>query len=336
MESNPTPTVAATDTRTLPPPRGDLSEAVTAALSKPAHSVALPSVGDAEPLGADVQLALLMCYELHYRGFVGVDGGWEWNPHLLRFRAELERAFLDALRDRVAGREDAETLLDELTAERPDDYGVSHHLHDSGSWAQMREYFVHRSIYQLKEADPYVWAIPRLQGQAKASLVAVEFDEFGAGHGSRVHSGLYADLMEAADLDAGYLAYLEAVPAQTLAVANLATLFGLHRSLRGALIGHFAVTEASTGPAAKRLVDALTAMAAPSPCVHFYAEHIEADAVHEQVVRHDIIRPLLASEPDLEPSVAFGMEAVAQLEGDLADYVMERWRKDQVSLSPGV
>ena len=44
----------------------------------------------------------------------------------------------------------------------------------------MREYFVHRSLYHLKEGDPHAWAIPRLTGQAKASFVAVEFDEYGA------------------------------------------------------------------------------------------------------------------------------------------------------------
>ena len=32
----------------------------------------------------------------------------------------------------------------------------------------MREYFVHRSLYHLKEGDPHAFAIPRLTGRAKA------------------------------------------------------------------------------------------------------------------------------------------------------------------------
>ena len=48
----------------------------------------------------------------------------------------------------------------------------------------MCEYFVHRSIYHLKEGDPHAWLIPRLTGQAKAAFVAIEFDEYGAGAGS--------------------------------------------------------------------------------------------------------------------------------------------------------
>ena len=39
-----------------------------------------------------------MCYELHYRGFAGVDPDWEWNPALLALRGELERVFLAGVR----------------------------------------------------------------------------------------------------------------------------------------------------------------------------------------------------------------------------------------------
>ena len=145
---------------------------------------------------------------------------------------------------------------------------------------------------------------------------------------------LFADLLAAADLDARYLGYVDAVPAATLAVANLATMFGLHRALRGALIGHFAVTEASTGPGAARLERALTRMGAPHACVHFYTEHIEADAVHEQVVRHDIMGPLLDAEPQLAADVVFGIQAVGVLEGDLGAILMDSWDEGRSSLLP--
>ena len=50
-----------------------------------------------------------------------------------------------------------------------------------GELWQLREYVVHRSIYHLKEADPQAWVIPRLPPAAKAGLVTVEHDEYGAG-----------------------------------------------------------------------------------------------------------------------------------------------------------
>ncbi len=86
-----------------------------------------------------------------------------------------------------------------------------------------------------------------------------------------MHQQLFADLMDAAGLDSTYLGYLDAVPAEALASVNLMSLFGLHRELRGAAIGHFASTEITSPPGSRRLVDALQRMGAPEPCVHFYA-----------------------------------------------------------------
>jgi hypothetical protein len=139
---------------------------------------------------------------------------------------------------------------------------VSGYLRDEGEWWQLREFVAHRSIYLLKEADPHAWAIPRLRGQAKASLVAVEFDEFGGGRAKRMHSRLFKDLMEGVGLDARYGRYLDVVPAVTLATVNMMSLFGLHRALRGALVGHFAAAEISTPPNAQRMAQALERLGA--------------------------------------------------------------------------
>jgi Iron-containing redox enzyme len=73
-------------------------------------------------------------------------------------------------------------------------------------------------------------------------------------------------------------------------------------------------------------------MAAPSPCIEFYREHVEADAVHEQVVRLDVVGDLVAREPHLDPDVVFGMRAHAVVENRLADAVMESWTQSRTSL----
>ena len=196
----------------------------------------------------------------------------------------------------------------------------------------MREYFAHRSLYQLKEGDPHAWAIPRLTGQAKASFVAVEFDEYGGGRGARVHQQLFADLLDAAGLDSSYLGYLNDVPADSLAVVNLMSLFGLHREFRGAAIGHFASTEITSSPGSRRLVEALERMGAPEPCIGFYREHVEADAVHEQVVRTDVVGDMVAREPQLDRDVVFGIRARDLLEDRLATHLMECWTIGRTSL----
>lgn len=293
------------------------------------------SLADADPYGIDVQLTLYVCYELHYRGFADVDDSWEWNAGLLHLRGRLEDLFMAAVRQDVGEIEADATAaaeLDALCIEATDGTGPSYYLRDKGTWEQMREYFAHRSLYHLKEGDPHAWAIPRLTGQAKASFVAVEFDEFGGGKGARLHQQLFADLMDAADLDNTYLGYLNDVPAESLAVVNLMSMFGLHRRLRGSVVGHFAATEVTSPPGSRRMVQALERLGAPEQCSGFYREHVEADAVHEQVVRTDVVADLVAREPQLDHDVVFGIRAFGFVEDRLADHLMRCWREGTPSL----
>ncbi|SES32483.1 iron-containing redox enzyme family protein [Actinokineospora terrae] len=315
---------------TLPSPRGELSAAVHSALS--GHRGPLPTADRADPHGDDLTLALHLLYEMHYRGFPGVPAELEWDLDLLRMRASMERGFLDALRSEVEGGTDITGELDELSVEVVPGAGVSHFLRDRGQWSQVQEFFIHRSIYHLKEGDPHAWVIPRLSGRAKAALVAVEYDEFGAGKADQAHARLFADLLEAAGLSSGYLHYLDVVPAPAIATVNLMSMFGLHRSLRGALVGHFAAAEITTAPSARRTVSALRRLSAPEACVRFYTEHIEADAVHEQVMRHDVVDGLLADEPDLAADLVFGVQATELLEGRLADWLLGSWQGGRSSL----
>ncbi|GAA0315264.1 iron-containing redox enzyme family protein [Actinoallomurus spadix] len=318
---------------TLPEPRGPLSEAVITALAGGSPPEVAPrTVRDAEPLGEDLQLALYVCYELHYRGFDQVESRWEWDPELLRLRGRLEDRFLATLRAESPGGTDVEIALEPLLVEDPGAYGVSHHLLDAGRWWEMREYLAHRSIYHLKEADPHAWVIPRLRGESKAALVAVEFDEFGGGRGERMHAKLFADLLDGAGLDSRYGHYLDHAPARTLATVNLMSLFGLHRALRGALVGHFAAAEITTPPGANRLAQALTRLGAGPECTRFFTEHIEADAVHEQVMRRDVIGDLLSREPELASDVVLGIQATALLEDRLGDHLLACWRSGRTSL----
>ncbi|MEU7475887.1 iron-containing redox enzyme family protein [Lentzea sp. NPDC042327] len=314
----------------LPSARGPLSETVVAALRGAPGGGPIPFT-DADPYGEDLTIALYTLYELHYCGFDGVDPAWEWDPELLRLRAQVERVFLDALRSDV-DMTDLDTALGALLVEQVPGTGVSHFLRDDGTWEQMCEYFAHRSVYHHKEADPHAWVIPRLRGRAKAALVAVEFDEFGGGRADRMHSQLYADLLEGAGMSAEYLHYLDDVPAPAIAIVNMMSLFGLHRSLRGALVGHFAAAEITTAPSAQRMAQALQRLGADPRCAEFFTEHIEADAVHEQIMRRDVIGSLLEQDPGLTDDVAFGIQATELLEGRLADHLLSAWSADESSL----
>ncbi|GGR89337.1 hypothetical protein GCM10010252_30290 [Streptomyces aureoverticillatus] len=326
---------------TLPPARGPLSHAVVSALRGGPET--LPSgesraeVRAADPWGDDLHLALYVLYELHYRGFDAVADDREWDPELLALRGELEAVFLDALRAGTPDGRAAARALDELLVEPVDHTGsVSHHLAVEGELWQVREYAALRSLYHLKEADPHLWVVPRLRGRAKAAMVAVEYDEFGAGRPERIHARLFADLMSDLGLDNTYGHYLDRAPAPALAAVNLMSLFGLHRALRGALVGHFAAVEITSPPGSRRLAAAMRRLGAGAAAEHFYAEHVEADAVHEQVVRHQLVTGLLTDEPHLDADVAFGADATGLVEERLARHLLAAWNGERSALLPRV
>lgn len=316
----------------LPPARGPVSAAVEEYLLGAGPPPAEETVAAADVYGDDLQLALYLCYELHYRGFAGVAPDLEWDPGLLRARAVMERSFLAALRSGTPVHDSLDEALAEILVEPVDGSGVSHFLRDEGELWQLREYAAQRSLYHLKEADPHAWVLPRLWGRAKAAMAAVEFDEYGGGRADRVHARLFADLMTDLGLDTAYGRYLDAAPAEALATVNLMSLFGLHRELRGALVGHFAAVEITSSPGSRRLAEAMRRTGAGPAAEFFYDEHVEADAVHEQVVRHDVIGGLLEQEPGLTADVAFGIDATGYLEERLARRLLDAWGAGRSSL----
>ncbi|MFF8634125.1 iron-containing redox enzyme family protein [Streptomyces pilosus] len=316
----------------LPAPRGPVSSAVQAHLRGTGPLPSERDVDAAPVYGDDLQLALYLCYELHYRGFAGVAPGLEWDPELLRTRAALERRFLGALRADARRHDTVDDALAGILVEPVDGTGVSHFLRDKGELWHLREYAALRSLYHLKEADPHAWVLPRLRGRAKAAMAAVEFDEYGGGRADRVHARLFADLMTDLGLDTTYGRYLDAARAELLVVVNLMSLFGLHRSLRGALVGHFATVEITSSPGSRRLAEAMRRTGAGPAAEHFYDEHVEADAVHEQVVRHEVIGGLLEDEPYLAQDIAFGVDATVFTEDLLGDALLADWRAGRSGL----
>lgn len=322
----------------LPAARGPLSEAIIASLAGQPRSITLPPAGDVDPLiDDDFQLALYCCYELHYRSFRGVDPEWEWWPPLLQARRMLEGLFTERLFDEV-GRPttappDIGSALREVVAAATGP-SLSSYLADEGTLVQMREFCIHRSAYQLKEADPHTWAIPRLHGAAKAAMVLIQNDEYGGGVESAVHATLFGDTMAAVGLDRTYGAYLDVLPGSTLATVNLVSLFGLHRRWRGALVGHLALFELTSVTPMSRYSRALERLGLDGITRRFYDVHVAVDAVHEVVAVEQMAAGLVADEPDLAGDVVFGAKAVMCIEAAFAQSLLGAWAGGGSSLLP--
>jgi Iron-containing redox enzyme len=290
----------------------------------------------AEPCADDdLQLALYLGYELHYRGFPGVDPAWEWSPGLLALRATLERAFFAALESAVpVDPVDPETVGDLLFRIEAEDEGpsLSRELERDPDPEQFREFVVHRSLYQLKEADPHSWAIPRLRGAAKSALLEVQADEYGGGRPERIHSTLFAKTMRALGLDDRENAYLDRIPGVTLATVNLMSGTGLRRSRQGAIVGHLAMFEMTSAQPNRRYGNALRKLGFGEEATDFYDEHVEADAVHENIAAYDLAGGLARAAPELAADIVFGARALLHLEGRFARRLLDRWGAGESSL----
>ncbi|ASO21663.1 pyrroloquinoline quinone (PQQ) biosynthesis protein C [Actinoalloteichus hoggarensis] len=327
----------------LPSARGEISAQVIEELRRPPHEFSVPQTSwcaaeevEAAEADEDLQLTLFIAYELHYRGFAGVDERWEWAPSLLAVRAAAERRFEAALRARISVPEPSEEELPArlfALAAADDSPSVAAYLQQDGTLEQLREFLIHRSMYQLKEADAHSWAIPRLFGPAKAALVEIQADEYGGGRPERMHSELFRATMRGVGLDDAYLAYVDVVPATTLALNNAISLFGLHRRLRGALVGHLAAFEMTSSVPSRRIAAGMRRLGLDDEAVFFFDEHVEADSVHEQLAAHDLCGSLVREQPDLRADVVFGAATALMFDGLLAARLLRSWADGASSLS---
>jgi hypothetical protein len=331
----------------LPAPRGEFSDDLIATLRRaagPAPHLTLIAdrvIADVESVldDEDVQLSLTVLYELHYRGWAAVDERWEWQPDLMAVAAQVEGPLEAQLRDLVAphlpgGAVEPEQVPAVLDALADLEWGpsLSTYLAREASRQEWEEFLLHRSIYHLREADPHSWAIPRLAGAAKVALVEIQSDEYGGGRPDWMHATLFAQTMRGLGLVDAYGSHFGDVPAVTLTWANTMSLFGLHRRLRGAAAGHLAALEMTSSLPNKRYANGLRRLGLDPATTLFFDEHVEADAVHEQIASHDLAGRLACEDPALIEDILFGAAAALVTDARVATHLLDCWARGATSL----
>lgn len=319
----------------LPASRGPLSEFLLATLQRPPHALGPAPEGDDPLTGEDLHLTLYCCYELHYRGLAGVHEGWEWEPSLLALRAAMEARFEAALRAAVprpqAPAPEEMDLALRRVIEADGGPALSRRIETRATHQELLEYLVHRSANLLKEADPYSFAIARLTGTPKAAMVEILADEYGGGRPERVHATLFADEMAAVGLDPTYGAYLDHTPGVTLAAVNLASMLGLHRRHRGAIVGHLAVTEMTSSLPNRRYGNGLRRLG-HGDATAYHDEHVVADAIHESIAAVDLAGGLARQDPRLGADVLWGAACLLDVEARFGRHVETAWDAGESSL----
>jgi hypothetical protein len=324
---------------TLPTPCGPISEAVVRALTAPPGRRPLPRAsavrGVPDPLtDRDFQLALWILYEMHYRGFDVVDPFLEWDPLLLAARRSLEMVFERALRELAEPADGLPAAADEVTTALvrvtidDGEPRVAAFLAREATEEQFRDYLAQRAVFHLRESEAQCFLLARLPGAAKTALAEVQYDEFGAGRSERLHADLFARGLTALGMPTDITTYVEQAHPTVLATVNAISLLNLHRRLRGAAAGHFAAFEATSSIPCKLVVEGAERLGLPAEIIDYYSEHVEADAVHEQVAIHDVCGSLVTDEPELASDVLLGAAICLAVDALAGEALLEGWRAD--------
>ena len=280
----------------VPRRRGALSDATLRALVEPPNEVAerrLRRAGDAgdrpragrprRPADVVVPLRAPVPRPRPRRRAVGVVAG---RPHAARSpgvcvrgrAAPRRRRPAPDLRRRLPRERGLVAAFDAVDRALPGP-GTSRYVQRSVSLPQWQELLVSKSIYQLKEADPHSWAIPRLAGDAKTALVEIQYDEYGAGRRGRQHSQLFAETMRLCGLDPalrrlpGRRTRLRARPQQPDDAC-----WGCTAGWWPASLGHLALYESTSCLPNKHYAVAARRLGLPEDAVTYFDEHVEADA----------------------------------------------------------
>ena len=163
-------------------------------------------------------------------------------------------------------------------------------------------------------------------------MVEVQADEYGNGRADDIHAELFARTLEAVGLDSTYGAYLEQIPSVTLATVNLMSLCGLHRRLRGAIVGHLALFEMTSSVPNRRYANGLRRLGYGEDATLFFDVHVVADAVHESIAAVDLAGGLAKQDPRLGADILWGAKALLAVDGRWARHMMEAWSSDESSL----
>jgi hypothetical protein len=327
----------------LPPARGPLSDQLVGALRRPpgGASVLAASLPERTWDDEDAQLALYLAFEVSYHGLAGVDPGWDADHGLLALRDRLGAALLAEVDAVAAGgpggwrpggspAATAVACLHEL-ASAPG-ASLSGWVAEHGDAEHLRELAVHRSAYQLKEADQHSNLIARMpRGRAKAALVEIQSDEYGNGVPGASHQELFARTMTGLGLDPRPGRYLDHIPAATLATCNLLSVLASSRRWLAAGLGHLALFEmTSVGPMG-RYARATEAAAGPD-AARFYEVHVEADAHHEVLAVEGMVRPFVEQHPELGQEVVRGARWLTAVEAAFTESLLSAWVDGRTSL----
>jgi hypothetical protein len=206
-------------------------------------------------------------------------------------------------------------------------------MEQHGELDHLREFVVHRAAYQLQEADPHTFAIPRLAaGPAKTALLEVQADEYGGHVPEEAHAVLFETTMERLGLEPAI--DIDRLPAVTLRTGATLNLFARSRRLIGALVGHLAIFETTSVEPMARYAATVRRLLGDdaSEAARFYDVHVAADGYHSRLALDTLVTEFARQYPEAAGDVLFGAAALMRVEEDLSRHLLDAWAHGRTSL----
>ena len=97
-------------------------------------------------------------------------------------------------------------------------------------------------------------------------------------------------------------------------------------------MGHLAAFESTSSIPCRRVAQGLRRVGLPEGAADYYEEHIEADAVHEQIAVRDICGRMAEEEPGLTDDILFGAWVCLHLEELEGRRLLEAWSTGRSAL----
>jgi hypothetical protein len=239
------------------------------------------------------------------------------------FRAQLDRRRSEAGVELVPPEQAqlGEWFEQLVVGEHPlDDGAWGEYVRDHASLDAMKSVVKQRSLFFLREPDPWVYAVPTLTGPAKAGLIDLLLDEYGWGKFEHMHSSVYARVMGTLGLKPELDHYETSTSWQYLATLNHQWMCALDSSLSRRLIGTIYLTEADSPAAMTNYLAAWERLGIDDKNVlEFYELHVQADENHRDVALQEVAVPVAVQEGDASArDIAIGIFDARTLEADFA------------------
>lgn len=263
---------------------------------------------------------------------------------LRTIRANLEVGFRHHLARRRAFAPLAAGESGQAAADRIMALALGPHPHDKQEWGrfvrdlasleQLKEVVAQRSLFFLREPDPWIYAIPTLQGAAKAGLIDLLLDEYGWGKLERMHSNVYAAVMAALELPSETDHFETASSWQYIATLNHQWMCALTPEHSRRLLGTIYLTEATSPDAMTNYLAGWKRLGITDARVtEFYDLHVSADENHREVALEEVVMPVCNAEATALHEVALGIFDARTLEADFADHLVDSFTSGRTSLN---